>query len=58
MNSKKTGFAQTGFEATCGNCRSSVTRERLGVAKFTKDAVLDPDNPAHVDVYGNAVYFP
>lgn len=58
LNAGKTGFAQAGFNATCENCQSSVTRERLGVAKFTRDAVLDPDDPTHAGVRGKAVYLP
>ena len=58
LNTGKTGFAQAEFNVTCGNCQSSVTRERLGVAKFTRDAVLDPDDPNHVDIYGKSVYLP
>lgn len=58
MNAGNTGFAQAGFNATCWNCRFLITREALGVAKFTRDAVLDPDDPIHIDIYGNAVYLP
>ncbi|KAF9644170.1 hypothetical protein BDM02DRAFT_3175056, partial [Thelephora ganbajun] len=58
LNAEKTGFAQAEFNATCGNCDSPITRERLGVAKFTRDAVLDPEDSNHTDVYGKAIYLP
>lgn len=58
LNAGNTGFAQADFNVVCGDCSSVVTREKLGVAKFTRDAVLDPDNPRHVDVHGKAVYLP
>ncbi|KAF9786260.1 hypothetical protein BJ322DRAFT_775798 [Thelephora terrestris] len=58
LNAGKSGFAQTDFNVVCGDCSSLATREKLGVAKFTRDAVLDPDDPAHISAYGKAVYLP
>lgn len=58
LNAGKTGFAQTAFNVVCGDCSALATREKLGVAKFTRDAVLDPDDPAHISAHGKAVYLP
>lgn len=56
MNAGKTGYAQKDFNVVCGDCSALATQEKLGVAKFTRDAVLDPENPADVEAYGKAVY--
>lgn len=52
----KTGFAQTGFATVCPQCDLYITRETLGVGKFIKDIVLDPNEKAHRDMYGKGVY--
>jgi len=38
-----TGFAQQKYQVSCGSCHFSVTRGSIGVAKFTRDAILDPE---------------
>ena len=58
LNAEKTGFAQAEFSVRCESCQSWVTREKLGVAKFARDAVLDPDDSNDLNVHGKAVYLP
>lgn len=56
MNAEGTGFAQPEFIAVCVYCDALVTRESLGVAKFIRDFVLDPNVPYHVQLHGRGVY--
>lgn len=56
VNAGETGFAQADFATVCPRCNTFVTREALGVAKFIKDIVLDPNDKAHLRVHGKGVY--
>ncbi|KAF9779250.1 hypothetical protein BJ322DRAFT_450903 [Thelephora terrestris] len=58
VNAEKTGFAQTDFATVCPRCNAFITREALGVAKFIKDIILDPNDRAHVGMHGKGVYLP
>ena len=39
-------------------CERMITKETLGVAKFARELVLDPDDPGDIARYGNGVYLP
>ncbi|KAF9652239.1 hypothetical protein BDM02DRAFT_3126592 [Thelephora ganbajun] len=58
LNAGKADSAQPQFSATCGSCHSPITRKKLGVARFTRDVVLDPDDPIHAGVYQKVVWLP
>lgn len=58
MNTEDTGFAQADFITVCPHCDTLVTRESLGVAKFIRDLVLDPNDNSHVQMHGKGVYLP
>src|SRR6266478_6136128 len=56
VNTGDTGFAQAEFITVCPRCETLVTRESLGVAKFIRDIILDPDDRSHVEMHGKGVY--
>ena len=58
VNVEGTGFAQADFVTVCPRCNTLITREALGVAKFIKDIVLDPNDSAHFEMHGKGVYLP
>ena len=57
LNAEKTGFSQVGFSVVCESCQSWDTQEKLSAAKFTGDAVLDPDDSSYLGVLRKVVYF-
>ena len=46
------------FAHDCENCKFSIDRSKLAVAKFVRDFVMDPTNTRDVEKYGNAIYLP
>jgi len=56
VNTEDMGFAQPEFITVCPRCETLVTRESLGVAKFIRDIVLDPNDTSHVQMHGKGVY--
>lgn len=46
------------FAHKCGKCSGLIDRDRLAVAKFARDFVMDPTNTRDVEKHGNAVYLP
>ncbi|KAF9646512.1 hypothetical protein BDM02DRAFT_3008899 [Thelephora ganbajun] len=58
VNTEETGIAQVEFITVCPHCDTLVTRESLGVAKFIRDIILNPDDKTHVQMYGKGVYLP
>lgn len=58
LNCEKEGFAQVKFLARCQKCPRIVTKEELGVGKFIRDAVLNPDHLCDIETHGSAVYLP
>ena len=54
----KTGYAERMFTHTCKHCSFLIDRNKLAVAKFARDIVMDPTNTRDAERYGNAVYLP
>ena len=40
----------------CAACDLTITKEVLGLAKFARDLVIDPQDQGDVKAYGNGVY--
>ena len=53
-----TGYAERMFSHTCEKCSFLIDRNKLAVAKFAHDFVMDPTNTRDVEKYGNALYLP
>lgn len=51
-----TGYLQSKFTATCPACAFSLNKEKLGLLKFTRNAVLDPRNKTDKQHHGHSVY--
>ena len=60
IDDEGTGYLQQDFTMKCPGtgCERMITKETLGVAKFARDLVLDPDDPDDVARYGTGVYLP
>ena len=54
----QTGYAERVFAHTCEHCSFLIDREKLAIAKFAHDFVMDPANTRDTERYGNAVYLP
>ena len=58
LTEKKTGYAERMFAHTCEHCSFVIDRNKLAVAKFARDLVMDPTNTRDIEKYGSAVYLP
>ena len=56
INRNGTGYLQQDFAVKCYNCGLVITKQTLGVAKFARDLVIDPDSPSDSRTYGQGVF--
>lgn len=54
----QSGYAERAFAHACKHCSFLIDRDKLAVAKFARDFVMDPTNTRDAEKYGNAIYLP